>query len=145
MSLNNLLLSASNNSTTMNFPTLPIKLNHENYYLWRKTVLPALEAFDLDSLIHQDTIPPTYITPEPMTEKSSPTPVPNPEHATWKKKDKLVLLWLHCTSQKMFLLISLPVQPLAALGLLSRSCLMLNQVLGLIISKPLFKIYKKDH
>ncbi|XLR29347.1 hypothetical protein S83_021510 [Arachis hypogaea] len=58
-------------------------------------MLPALEDFDLDSLIHQDTIPPTHITPEPTTEKSSPTPVPNPAHATWKKKDKLVLLWLH--------------------------------------------------
>ncbi|RYQ83414.1 hypothetical protein Ahy_B10g102098 [Arachis hypogaea] len=33
MSLDNLLFSASNNSTSMNFLTLPIKLNHENYYL----------------------------------------------------------------------------------------------------------------
>ncbi|RYR50965.1 hypothetical protein Ahy_A06g026019 [Arachis hypogaea] len=58
-------------------------------------MLLALETFDLDSLIHQDRIPPTHITPALTTEKPSPTLVPNPAHATWKKQDKLVLLWLH--------------------------------------------------
>ncbi|XLT12757.1 hypothetical protein HN51_058447, partial [Arachis hypogaea] len=58
-------------------------------------MLPALETSDLDSLIHQDIIPPTHITTAPMTEKPSPTLVPNPAHATWKKQDKLVLLRLH--------------------------------------------------
>ncbi|XLS77742.1 hypothetical protein HN51_061967, partial [Arachis hypogaea] len=63
-------------------------------------MLPALEGFDLDSLIYQDTIPPTHIIPAPTTEKPSPTPVPNPAHATWKKQDKLVLLWLHSHSSE---------------------------------------------
>lgn len=89
-------------SPTFHFPNFAIRLDRTNYALWRNTVLSALEAFDLDALLNKTSQPPATIPASPATPSDGPPPAPlpdisNPEHAIWKKKDRLVLLWLRST------------------------------------------------
>lgn len=78
----------------MILPNLQIKLNHKNYYIWRSTIISALEAFGLENFIVPNNAPSLMITSQPNTEQTQSTSIPNPEYTTWKKNDILILLWI---------------------------------------------------
>lgn len=89
-------------STNFSFqiPSINIKLDRQNYFLWRAVVVSALEWFDLDSFILNPT-PPAEVVALVVgaNGEASPNyvPVPNPNFITWKKKDHFVLLWMKST------------------------------------------------
>lgn len=92
-------------STNLNFqiPPISIKLDCQNYSLWRTTIVSVLECFDLDSFILNPAPPPETITlTAPALQAVDappvvPDPVPNPDFVAWKKKDRFVLLWINST------------------------------------------------
>lgn len=103
------LLAASHiASTNLNFqiPSISIKLNRDNYSLWRTTIIFVIECFDLDSFIIHPVPPPATIL-LPVAENISDGDngaltndvdlIPNPEFATWRKRDRYVLPWLKFT------------------------------------------------
>ncbi|KAK4709825.1 hypothetical protein R3W88_004338 [Solanum pinnatisectum] len=82
------------NSQTISLPGLPIKLDRENYYLWQSTVYSAFEAFDLEDHLDGSNVPSaTVLTTTQGTSESTP----NPAFTAWKKRDKILLLWLKTT------------------------------------------------
>ncbi|KAL4587789.1 hypothetical protein LXL04_000663 [Taraxacum kok-saghyz] len=99
---------ATSSTLTLQIPPITIKLDRENYSLWRTTIIAALEAFDLDEFVLNPNPPTTTIevpaiegTPATATSPVVPaTPAstaPNPAFVTWKKRDRFVLLWLQST------------------------------------------------
>ncbi|KAI4297344.1 hypothetical protein L6164_037238 [Bauhinia variegata] len=79
------------------FPTLSIKLDKDNYFLWRTTILSALKAFDMDRYVNGDiTTPPQYVQVASTNNESLELTqtIVNPEYTTWKKTNRLVLLWI---------------------------------------------------
>ncbi|KAI4332160.1 hypothetical protein L6164_017090 [Bauhinia variegata] len=92
-----LLIEELHGASPSSFPTLSIKLDRDNYLLWRTTILSALEAFDMDRYVNADiTAPPQYIQVA-STNNESPEltqTIVNPKYTTWKKTDRLVLLWI---------------------------------------------------
>ena len=92
------LLTLANNSSsnlTLQLPPITIKLDRENFSLWRSTIISALETFKLESFI---------LAPSPPTEtRISTTPdgvttnEPNLDFLIWKKRDRFVLLWIKST------------------------------------------------
>ncbi|KAH0662336.1 hypothetical protein KY284_027267 [Solanum tuberosum] len=82
------------NSQTIALPGLPIKLDRENYYLWQSTVYSAFEAFDLEGHFDGTNAPSaTILTTTQDTSESTP----NSAFTAWKKRDKILLLWLKTT------------------------------------------------
>ncbi|KAK0597068.1 hypothetical protein LWI29_021511 [Acer saccharum] len=76
------------------FPKLPkviIKLDRTNYLLWKSQLLPIFYGSDLMGMIDGTVSAPS----ETITVDSNPTI--NPEFLAWKKKDQLLLSWLHTT------------------------------------------------
>ncbi|KAI4338288.1 hypothetical protein L6164_016630 [Bauhinia variegata] len=66
--------------SSSSFPTLFIKLDRDNYFLWRTTILLALEAFDMDRYVNGDiTAPPQYIQVTSTNNKSPKTSIDNCE------------------------------------------------------------------
>ncbi|KAI4351293.1 hypothetical protein L6164_005669 [Bauhinia variegata] len=67
-------ITPSSTTTTFNpssFLTLSIKLDRENYFLWRTTILSVLEAFPMDGFVNGDiTEPPQYIQVASTDEES---------------------------------------------------------------------------
>ncbi|KAL4563173.1 hypothetical protein LXL04_027209 [Taraxacum kok-saghyz] len=105
-----LLHLATTTASTVNFqiPSIAIKLDRENYSLWRTTIIAALETFDLDDFVLNPkppsetiVVPATDGTPATATAPAVPatpaTTAPNPEFSIWKKRDRFVLLWLQST------------------------------------------------
>ncbi|KAL4559766.1 hypothetical protein LXL04_031911 [Taraxacum kok-saghyz] len=102
-----LLAAAQVASATINFQISPIiiKLDRNNYSLWRTTVISALECFDLDSFIINPSPPdetiPGAVNHSVLAVAEAPpvaaARVPNPEFLAWKKKDRFVLLWIKST------------------------------------------------
>ncbi|CAH9104736.1 unnamed protein product, partial [Cuscuta epithymum] len=99
MANHNQSILALANTTTSNFnfqiPPIHLKLERENYSLWRSTIISVLETFDLESFI---------LDPSPPSETHSVTDAdgvstiePNPDFALWKKRDRFVLLWIKST------------------------------------------------
>ncbi|KAI4297811.1 hypothetical protein L6164_037676 [Bauhinia variegata] len=69
----------------------------ENYFFWRTTILSTLAAFDMDGFVNGDiTVPPQYIQVASTNNESQELAqtIMNPEYTTWKKTDRLVLLWI---------------------------------------------------
>lgn len=79
---NNFLFSASSTGSTIQFPTFSIKLDTDNYYLWKCTVFSALKAFELDSLVTSDITPPLIIVVALTDSNLDPQPTSNPEYET---------------------------------------------------------------
>ncbi|CAN1793703.1 Retrovirus-related Pol polyprotein from transposon RE1 [Linum perenne] len=88
--------SASSTTTqTLHLPPSSIRLDRDNFTLWRTMVISTLEAFELDSHIRADTHPAE--TRMISNEGGTVTSEPNPEFLTWKRRDRFVLLWLKST------------------------------------------------
>ncbi|KAJ9552513.1 hypothetical protein OSB04_016558 [Centaurea solstitialis] len=88
-----LFTAAGGASATLQFPALAVRLDRSNYSLWRGTIRSALEAYELDSFLASGTAPSSTLPPK----EGSTDSVPNPAFAIWKRKDRLVLLWLRST------------------------------------------------
>lgn len=115
-----LLTLATTNASTLNFqiPSIAVKLDRENYSLWRTTIIAALETFDLEEFVLNPSPPPETIvvpategTPATATAPAIPatpeTIAPNPAYIAWKKRDRFVLLWLQSTlSEKSLALVT---------------------------------------
>lgn len=82
------------NSTSTSFPNLSIKLDDDNYFVWRTTIFAALEAFEIDDFVTSDNAPPLQILPAPTTKHPNPSLISNPAYESWKKKDCIVLIWI---------------------------------------------------
>lgn len=109
----NLLNLATTTTTNLNFqiPTIMIKLDRANYSLSRTTIVLALETFELEDFVLNPQPPPKIITiptieavpdtvASPVVAAVPATTTPNPEYATWKRRDQFVLLWLKSTLSK---------------------------------------------
>ena len=99
MATSNLSLLALANTTTSNLnlqlPSINIKLDRDNYSLWRSTIINALETFDLESFILNPS--PPLETRILTTSDGITTTETNPEFILWRKRDRFVLLWLKST------------------------------------------------
>ncbi|KAL5702039.1 hypothetical protein ACHQM5_027308 [Ranunculus cassubicifolius] len=67
---------------------VPVKLKPENYLLWKTLFMPVLEYFEL--LGHLD-------GSDPCPSKLSSNGSENPDHFTWIKRDKTLMIWLNAT------------------------------------------------
>lgn len=94
-SQSSLLFGPTNHSTpfSCNFNyTLPLKLDRNNYILWRSQVIPAIRGHNLEAFIDGTSFcPPEFL--EDGDEDSSPR-TSNPEHTIWQQQDQLLLSWL---------------------------------------------------
>ncbi|CAN1270978.1 Retrovirus-related Pol polyprotein from transposon RE1 [Linum perenne] len=97
MTAPSLLMAATTPSSNPTFqaPPITIKLDRDNFSLWRSTVLSTLETFDLESHVLAPN-PPSETRIITTTEGASTTEV-NPAYTDWKRSDRLVLLWLRST------------------------------------------------
>lgn len=69
------------------------------HYIWRTTIVSALECFELESFILAPSPPIATIPAPPSDDETTAAGAscPNPDYITWKKKDRFVLLWLKST------------------------------------------------
>ncbi|KAK4706451.1 hypothetical protein R3W88_033987 [Solanum pinnatisectum] len=82
------------NSQTISLPGLPIKFDWENYYLCQSIVYSSFEAFDLEGHLDGANSPSaTTLT----TTKGTSDSTSNLAFTVWKKRDKILLLWLKTT------------------------------------------------
>ncbi|KAK0604285.1 hypothetical protein LWI29_014156 [Acer saccharum] len=97
------LSSGQNNSVqaipftnTFNHP-LSIKLDHENYLLWKSQMLPVIQGHDLKGyILGTHPCPPKDITPK-TGDSSTDEPTINPHYVSWRKQDKLLLSWINAS------------------------------------------------
>lgn len=69
-----------------------VKLNDDNFLLWRLQVLTALQGHGLEKFIDPDAEIPAEVIRS--AEESSSTLIMNPEFTNWKRQDKLITSWL---------------------------------------------------
>ncbi|KAL5707576.1 hypothetical protein ACHQM5_018465 [Ranunculus cassubicifolius] len=67
---------------------VPVKLKPENYLLWKTLFMPVLEYFEL--LGHLD-------GSDPCPARLNPNGSDNPDHFSWIKRDKTLMIWLNAT------------------------------------------------
>ncbi|KAL5733895.1 hypothetical protein ACOSP7_031756 [Xanthoceras sorbifolium] len=86
-------------NSQLNF-NLPIKLDRENYPLWKAQVLPAIRAYNLEEYIFESKIARakyvdvTSTTPGEVNQRLSD------DFLAWKKNDQLLVCWLISTLSK---------------------------------------------
>ncbi|CAN1142502.1 Retrovirus-related Pol polyprotein from transposon RE1 [Linum perenne] len=89
------MAKSSSSSLTFHIPPLTVKLDRDNFSLWRTTIVSALETFNLESFVFSPSPPQeTRLIPG---EDGTVTTEPNPAYVDWKQKDRYVLLWLKST------------------------------------------------
>ncbi|KAL9431979.1 hypothetical protein AB3S75_027064 [Citrus x aurantiifolia] len=81
------------NSTNMTFTfSSPVKLDQSNYLIWRSQVLASIRGNRLEKFIDNSaTPPPSHIAQRIEDDLRS---VENPEFATWRSQDQVLLGWL---------------------------------------------------
>ncbi|KAH1193046.1 Retrovirus-related Pol polyprotein from transposon RE1 [Glycine max] len=89
------LANTTNSNLNLQIPSINIKLERDNYSLWRSTIISALETFELESFI-LNPAPPMQIHIVNTSDGVSTTE-PNPDFVLWKKHDRFVLLWIKST------------------------------------------------
>ncbi|CAN0858726.1 Retrovirus-related Pol polyprotein from transposon RE1 [Linum grandiflorum] len=98
MALPSILMAASSSSSALTVPLPPttIKLDRKNFDLWRSTMMSSLEAYELESFISAAKPPPeTHLVPD--SDGGEAQSEPNPTYISWKRRDRLVLLWIRST------------------------------------------------
>ncbi|CAH9134290.1 unnamed protein product [Cuscuta epithymum] len=89
------LAHTTTSNLNLQIPSIHIKLDRENYSLWRSTVISALETFDLEDFILNPSPPSaTHVVTDDV---GLSTTASNPDFALWKKRDRFVLLWIKST------------------------------------------------
>ncbi|WMV12772.1 hypothetical protein MTR67_006157 [Solanum verrucosum] len=90
-------------SSIIQLPNLSLKLDRNNYSLWKENTLDILKAFSLDSFVLGYNSPPKTITVTPtsiITATESSTTQAQPEitsnlaYEEWRCNDLLILVWL---------------------------------------------------
>ncbi|TXG47862.1 hypothetical protein EZV62_027156 [Acer yangbiense] len=72
-----------------------VKLNHENYLIWKNLVLPVIRGNRLEGFITGTRkCPPKYV-PAIVSEEVSDEAQENPEHEEWVVQDQILLGWLY--------------------------------------------------
>ena len=89
------------NPTTFNF-TIPIKLDRQNYLMWKSQVLPSISGNELEGFINSTKPCPNKFLVVAADDQTAETIV-NPEYALWKKQDQLLLSWLLSSMNKSVL------------------------------------------
>ncbi|CAN1774291.1 Retrovirus-related Pol polyprotein from transposon RE1 [Linum perenne] len=91
------LTMAINSSANVSFqiPPITIRLDRDNFSLWRSTVISTLEVFDFESHVLAPN-PPQETKIVTAADGKTTTEV-NPDYTEWKKRDRYVLLWLRST------------------------------------------------
>ncbi|KAL5766857.1 hypothetical protein ACOSP7_017474 [Xanthoceras sorbifolium] len=80
----------------LNF-NLPLKLDHDNYVIWKSQVLPAIRAYDLEEFILGESICPMKFVEKLNEETGDFVRSINEEFLKWKKTDQLLVCWLRST------------------------------------------------
>ena len=73
--------------------TTPIKLNQNNFILWRSQVISSIRANELEGFIDGSHICPPRVFINLEQDQTIVT-TPNPEYQVWKKQDHILLSWL---------------------------------------------------
>ncbi|KAH0725636.1 hypothetical protein KY284_001501 [Solanum tuberosum] len=90
-------------SSIIQLPNLSLKLDRNNYSLWKENTLDILKAFSLDSFVLGSnsptktiTVTPTSITTatESSTTQAQPEITSNPAYEEWRRSDLLILVCL---------------------------------------------------
>jgi len=90
-------------SSIIQLPNLSLKLDRNNYSLWKENTLDILKAFSLDSFVLGFNSPPKTITVTPTsittatessTTQAQPEITSNPTYEEWRRSDLLILVWL---------------------------------------------------
>ncbi|CAN0915865.1 Retrovirus-related Pol polyprotein from transposon RE1, partial [Linum grandiflorum] len=89
------LADSTTPSLPLQLPPITIKLDRTNFSLWRSTVVSTLEIFEFESHILKSD--PPSATRIVATTDGAATTEPNPAFVSWKRRDRLVLLWLRST------------------------------------------------
>ncbi|KAL5733150.1 hypothetical protein ACOSP7_032493 [Xanthoceras sorbifolium] len=80
-------VQASSFPNHLNF-NLPLKLDQDNYVLWKSQVLPTIRAFDLEEFIFGETIcPQKYVRSDSGEEERTVTR----KYFQWKKTNQLLI------------------------------------------------------
>ena len=75
---------------------ISVKLDKENYLIWRSQIFPAIRGHNLQGLVlGTKTCPPEFLTVVDEAGKSKA--IPNPEYENWNREDQLLLSWLLST------------------------------------------------
>ncbi|CAN1318837.1 Retrovirus-related Pol polyprotein from transposon RE1 [Linum perenne] len=102
-----LLAQAHNSSSSLSFhiPPITVKIDRDNFSLWRSTIIQALETFELETFVLSPAPPQeTHFVP---SDDGTTTSEPNPAYVDWKRKDRYVLMWLKSTmTEKVFAIIA---------------------------------------
>ncbi|XP_072066105.1 uncharacterized protein [Arachis hypogaea] len=69
---------------------ISLKLNKENYLLWKQQVLPAIRGHNMQQHIASD----SQLPPKFMSQEDEVRGILNPEFLVWQQKDQLLLTWL---------------------------------------------------
>lgn len=69
-----------------------VKLNDDNYLLWKHQVVTALGHYDLEGHFDRDTS--SMVLPRSAAHPPDAPPPPNPVYAKWKHQDKVISSWL---------------------------------------------------
>ncbi|KAG5584852.1 hypothetical protein H5410_045286 [Solanum commersonii] len=94
------LAKQSSSSTTIQLPNLSLKLNRNNYSLWKENTSDILKTFSLDFSVLGFNHPPKIITPNSIatTADSSTTQSQSRNYFSayeeWRHSDLLILVWL---------------------------------------------------
>ncbi|KAL9426374.1 hypothetical protein AB3S75_033203 [Citrus x aurantiifolia] len=78
-----------------NFST-PVKLDRQNFMIWKSQVLPSILGNNLESLINGAKLVPTKFLVQ-VEEDQIVTTVENPEYIKWLRQDQFLLSWLLST------------------------------------------------
>lgn len=71
-----------------------IKLDENNFLIWRQQVLAAIRGYGLEGFITGTSeIPPEFIS-EQGKEKDTIVKVPNPEYTIWLRQDSILSSWI---------------------------------------------------
>ncbi|KAL5733908.1 hypothetical protein ACOSP7_031769 [Xanthoceras sorbifolium] len=86
-------------NSQLNF-NLPIKLDRENYPLWKAQVLPAIRAYNLEEYIFESKIAPAKYVDVTSTTLVEVNQRLSDDFLAWKKNDQLLVCWLISTLSK---------------------------------------------
>ncbi|KAL5805601.1 hypothetical protein ACOSQ4_028334 [Xanthoceras sorbifolium] len=89
-------VQASSFPQHLNF-NLPLKLDENNYVLWKSQVLPAVRAFDLEEFILGERLCPSKFLDITSVVSGNTEKQVNPEFLQWRKTDQLLVCWIRST------------------------------------------------
>ena len=77
---------------------LTLKLDRNNFAIWRSLILPAVRALDIEGFLDGSRVCPPRFVPNSNGEGSSTSTQPhitvNPDYVAWIRMDQAVMVWL---------------------------------------------------